>query len=619
MTRLPYKSLVEAVIKWVESEPHRVSLTFLSADQSTIEITYERLHHDASSLAQFLYLTGLRFGEIVILFIDHSYDLVVAFLGAIYAGAVPTIFPYLPARTNHGQLSQLNHLLTLTKASWILTQDVLKSVAAEGLNDRSCRLVTVDQRLPRLDSDYCPYNPAPQDIAYLQLSSGTTGPSNGVMVSQQALLNHIEAGQFATSYTQDDVSISWIPLYHDMGLISQLLMPLCIGGSAVLLSPRDWSLDPKSLLWAIHSFGGTLSCMPNFAFQHCTRLIRDRDLHGLDLSSLRILTSGGETVHLETIHQFKERFIPYGFRPEALMVSYGLAENVAAVTCTPTRTEPNVDWISIAKLRDENHATPVTPSNADARSIVSCGFPISGTVLEVVDEGGVVCPDRVVGEIRLQGSSLFSGYYHQPDLTTQTMRDGWLYTGDLGYISAGQLYVCGRQKDVIIARGQNIYPDSIETIATVVLSRYAGHAVAFGISDTLLGTEMPILVCEYRRLYDTASHADLIQKIRQRVQQELDITLMDIRLVQRGWVKVTTSGKVSRTASRDKYLAAGWRPPSIEQFHLELATAQSRSDLEAALSHTIATVTGVTPLAPPYPPHGSGVGLPGTESNRTHD
>ncbi len=354
-------------------------------------------------------------------------------------------------------------------------------------------------------------------------------------------------------FGENDVSVGWLPLFHDMGLVTQILMPLLIGARSVVLTPAHWVRRPSTLLRAVHRHQGTMTWMPNFAFNHCVRYIRDEELEGCDLASWQILGSGSEPVQWDTLQAFATRFASYGFNPAALMVGYGMAENVVGVSNTPSSSFPRREWVSVKEECGVLRAESVPDDTDGARLVVSCGLIFRGTRAAILDDEGNVLPDRHIGEIALQSSSLFSGYHQQPGLTEQVLRDGWYHTGDLGYLADGELYVYERKSDIIIVGGQNIRPYDIEQAARSIMDG-KGEVVAFGVADPLLGTESPIVVCESRgRLADEEQRA-IKRQIRQAVLQALDIVLGDVRLVPRGWVIKTTSGKIARSANQKKYL-----------------------------------------------------------------
>jgi len=339
-----------------------------------------------------------------------------------------------------------------------------------------------------------------------------------------------------------------------MGLITGFLQPLACGARLVMLSPFQWLRDPSLLLRAVHHYSGTITWMPNFAFNLMANSVRERDLEGVDLSTWRILGNGSEPVRYDSLKMFLDRFSARGLRPEALMAGYGLAELVVAASVTQVGQYPPVDWISSDELQLHRLAVPVEPHSPEARPLVSCGFPLPGTEIRILDGAGQVLPERQVGQIAVRSEAMFEGYYQQPELTDEAFKEGWLLTGDLGYLAGGQVYICGRMKDLIIVGGRNIYPQDVEEIANTTPGVYPGRAAAFGISDDRLGTEALVLVCELREDVTGPARLNLDRTLRRRVVQEMFVTLADLRFVERGWVVKTSNGKIAHAANRQKYL-----------------------------------------------------------------
>ncbi|MCB0210876.1 MAG: AMP-binding protein [Anaerolineae bacterium] len=601
-------SLVQALKNQVESNADKAVLTFLQADQTVRTVTYAQLDHDATQYAQTLHHQGVAPHDVVALIFDHGYELVAAFWGAVYLGAIPTIFPYVTPQTLPTIYKErVEPLLEFSQAKAIMTDTTLKATLSDNLTHTGYLILTVDEVTNTADID-SPLNlMGGTETAYIQFSGGTTGRPKGVVLSHQAVLNHIQSLSASFPFTAADVSVGWLPLYHDMGLVTQMLLPLLVGGTAVFIPPAYWIRHPESLFQAIDKYKGTMSWMPNFAFSYCARRVQNNYLQGLDLSSWSLLGNGSEPVQLKSIEQFSRRFEPYGFQPEALMVGYGMAENVVGLSVTPPGQYPQVDWISIDALQTQQQALPRSAYAEDATPILSCGYPIQDIELEVVDVEGNALEERHVGEVIFTSNALLTEYYRQPDLTAQALRDGWLYTGDLGYKLDGQLYICGRLKDVIIVEGKNIQLHYIETIAQTVVGSAGGLAAAFGVFDEQSGTERAVLVCELLNDADKLKQNQLALQIRQRVFAQLDVSLADIQWVPKGWIIKTTSSKISRTANRQKYGDEARQPAAATgnkqgwSALQEIPSPQRRSFLFAYISTQTAEILGLdrtTPLSP---------------------
>jgi acyl-CoA synthetase (AMP-forming)/AMP-acid ligase II/thioesterase domain-containing protein/acyl carrier protein len=550
-------SLTDMVTSLAARDPDKLIYTFLHADRPEEKVTAAELHADACRTAALLHQHGVRAGEILPLVFDHGYALVAAFWGAIYLDAVPTILPYLSRQTrSESYLQQVSRLVRFAGAPAIVSTGETAAYLRAGLGDDGPRVVSLPESLrdaPEPPPGVWPVA-APSDPPYIQFSSGTTGLPKGVIVTHAAVASycHISNRHFAT--TPADRTVGWLPLYHDMGLINQVLEPLSWARHSVLMSPAAWLSDPSRLPQAIDRFRGTITWMPNFGLRYCVRRIRDDQLAGVDLSSWRIVGNASEPVRVEDLQAFAERFAPYGLRPTALTVSYGMAEHVAGMTWTEADRAPAVDWVCATALQD-GRALRADPQDVRSRPIVSCGRPLEGATVRIVDDAGIEMAEREVGEILVHGPLVFKGYHLMADESAAAIRDGWLRTGDLGYLADGELYVCGRKKDLIIVGGRNVLPHQLEAVVAEVLGAECRMAAAVGIPNPQLGTEVPVVICELRRRPDAPTAQRLQREVREKIAQVLGVFVGDVHLVDSGWIIRTTSGKISRAANRGKYLA----------------------------------------------------------------
>jgi fatty-acyl-CoA synthase len=549
--------LIQSIMERAQHAPKHRTLIFIHEDGTKKEVCAEEFHRKMVHYAQALHTIGIQADDLVILVLQHSPELLYAFWGAIYLGAIPSIFPFLTEKLDPViYMKQVETLVANSGARVIITFPKFARDLSRLLVDVDCHVMSTDDVLrDRMTAVNLPAWSIHSDnkIAFLQHSSGTTGLQKGVALSHRAVLNQLGAYSRAIGLNSNDVIVSWLPLYHDMGLIAGFVMPIVLGVPLVLISPFHWVRDPKVLLWSLHEYRGTLSWLPNFAYNHCVRSIRHRDLVGLDLSCWRGAINCSEPVRYDSHRLFLERFEPYGFQADRLATCYAMAENTFAVTQSRLGKPPHVDWVNLGQLQEQRRAVESRPDDPSATPVVSCGQPIQGTVVAVASEDGQVLPQRHVGEIIIHGNSTLSEYYRRPDLTAQAIRDGWYFTGDIGYLADGQLYVTGRKKDLIIVGGKNIYPQDLEAIANQVGGVYPGRAVAFGLIDTRLGSEGIVMVCELNGA-DHESRNDIEREVRYQIVRQMDITLADVRLVERRWLIKTSSGKIARTANRDKYL-----------------------------------------------------------------
>ncbi len=493
---------------------------------------------------------GLQPGDLVIIAHGQTAAALFAFWGAVWLGAVPAMMPPLTEKLDPEIYFQsMARLSRFAEARIILATDEL---AAPLGAISPCPVVPISQLAQAKAQPGLPEgkSAAPEAIAFLQHSSGTTGLQKGVALSHGAVLRQIEAYAGSLPLLETDVIVSWLPLYHDMGLIAGFLLPLVAGIPLVLIDPFDWVSHPAVLLRAIHEYRGTLCWLPNFAYNHMARRIRQRDLDSLSMASMRGFINCSEPVRHESHELFLERFAPLGVSREMLGVSYAMAENTFAVTQTPLGQPPAVEWLDGRRLAAEKQAVPVPPGAPNAVAMVSCGPAIPGTDMAVVDEAHRPLPDRRVGEIAIRSSYLLTEYYHRPDL--DPFVDGWYLTGDMGYQANGELYVIGRQKDIIINAGKNIYPQDIEAIVNTVNGIHPGRAVVFGVPDDREGTELIAVVAEVDS-QDEAVRREIGRQVRQAIAQQTMVTATYVELVDPGWLVKTSSGKISRRANREKW------------------------------------------------------------------
>ncbi|MFN8388011.1 MAG: AMP-binding protein [Anaerolineales bacterium] len=354
----------------------------------------------------------------------------------------------------------------------------------------------------------------------------------------------------------DDVVVSWLPLYHDMGLIAGFIMPILSGIHLVLQSPFDWVRAPYKLMQAVTKYRGTLSWLPNFAYNFCAQKIRDRHLEGVDLSSWRAIINCSEPVRWESHNAFYEKFKTYGLKREALQTSYAMAENVFAVTQSPLGGEPAVLEIDRETFMSERVAKLVDDVNSHERStmkMMSSGRPLDNVEVRVLDENRKELPERVIGEVALRSDCMLTGYYHRDDATRQAFHDGWYLTGDYGFVSDGEVFVSGRKKDMIIVGGKNVYPQDLESLTYEVAGVHAGRSVAFGIFDEEQGTEDVVIIAEVDS-EDPAEQQKVADAIRVHVTKNSAIALRHVKVVDSKWILKTSSGKTARAANKEKFL-----------------------------------------------------------------
>jgi fatty-acyl-CoA synthase len=542
------QTLVRALLERADREPEKTAITFIERGEHR-QITTRHLVTEAGMTATRLANSGVVAGDPVILVLQHSLELIYSFWGAALLGAIPSIFPFLTEKLDPELYRERVKLLVEhSGAKAVVTYAENFKPVSDLLNGLDVTILEMSD-FPSSENDPSNFTweASPDSIALLQHSSGSTGLQKGVVLSHRAVLKHIDAYSKAIQLNPNkDVIVSWLPLYHDMGLIAGFVMPIVSGTHLVLMSPFEWVKQPGMLLDAISQYRGTLCWLPNFAYNHIARTFRPRD--SLDLSSWRAAINCSEPVYAESHQLFLDKLAPYGFTESALAVSYAMAENTFAVTQTKLGASPRIDIVEIAAVQERGEVIPA----ANGKRFVSCGPAIETVELCILDADRNELPDRRVGEIALRSEFMLSGYYKRPDLTEIVMtQDGWYLTGDMGYLADSELFITGRKKDLIIVGGKNVYPQDIEAIANRTVGIHPGRAVAFGVLDERLGSEKVVVIAEATEGADLAAAE---RELRAHIVQETEVTLGDLRFVPSGWIVKTSSGKHARTDNREKYL-----------------------------------------------------------------
>lgn len=539
-----------------QQAPEKVSVTLQKAGAPDAPMTISQLLSGAQGFAHSLSQHGIKSGEVVVLILQHGEELLYAYFGAILHGAIPSIMPFLTEKLSPERYrADLTVLVSITKPAAIVTYADFEQEVKDALQDGSSvrEVIVAEIVSPREidDSTWSGLDRQPDEVAILQHSSGTTGLQKGVALSHQAVFNQLDVYAETLGLNEEDVIVSWLPLYHDMGLIAGFLLPILYGKHLVLMSPFDWVRAPYRLLQSVSQYKGTLSWLPNFAYNFCAQKIRDRHLEGVDLSSWRAIINCSEPVRYESHHAFYEKFKAYGLRENVLHSSYAMAENVFAVTQSSLAVSPRVERIEREAFMSER---VVHESNAEnALTVMSSGRPLSNVQIKIMDESGKQVQEGVIGEILLKSNCMLSGYYNRPEVTEKAFVDGWYITGDFGFISAGELFVSGRKKDMIIVGGKNVYPQDLELLTYEVPGVHAGRSVAFGMFDDEQGTEEVVIIAEIDS-EDMAEQQKISDAIRQHVTKNSAIALRHVKVVGPKWVIKTSSGKTARSANKEKFL-----------------------------------------------------------------
>ena len=539
--------------------PDRRALTLQFSNTDDLPLSVDQLVRGANSYACEYARLGLQPGEVVVLILQHSEDLVYSFWGAVLHGAIPSIMPFLTEKLSPERYrADLSALISVTQPAAIVTYPEFEAEVKSALKSGdSVRHVIVTSQINQnvsLDFDaLAGFQCRPDDIVLLQHSSGTTGLQKGVALSHQAVFNQLGAYGKSLALSEKDVIVSWLPLYHDMGLIAGFIMPILAGIPLVLMSPFDWVRGPYKLMQAVTKYRGTLSWLPNFAYNFCAQKIRDRHLEGVDLSSWRAIINCSEPVRWESHQAFYERFKSYGLKYEALQTSYAMAENVFAVTQSRLGSEPVVVEIDRQAFMSERLAKDPLEGRP-AMKMMSSGRPLENVRVKVLDENRSLLPERAIGEVALQSDCLLTGYYHREDATEKAFVDDWYLTGDYGFIIDGEVFVSGRKKDMIIVGGKNVYPQDLESLTYEVPGVHAGRSVAFGMYNEEEGTEDVVIIAEVDA-EDPAEQQKVADTVRAYVTKNSAIALRYVKAVDSKWILKTSSGKTARSANKEKFLA----------------------------------------------------------------
>ena len=569
------RTLMDALAWHAERTPAQVHILLYGDAPEPAPITHAALQAGAARVAGGLRAAGLAPGERVALMLPTGMDYFTGFFGVLLAGGVPVPIypPARPAlledhlRRHAGILANAGAVLLLTVPEARLVARLLRAWVP------SLRAVLTPADLADAPALTAPDPGREEDIALLQYTSGSTGQPKGVVLTHADLLANIRAMGQAVAVGPNDVFVSWLPLYHDMGLIGAWLGSLYFGIPLVSLSPLTFLARPIRWLQAIHRHRGTLSAAPNFAYELCLKRIRDDELADLDLSCWRRALNGAEPVSAETLERFATRFGRCGLGSDALAPVYGLAEAAVGLTFPPVGRGPVIDCIDRERFATAGHALAVPCTDPGAQRAVSCGRPLPGYRLRVADAEGRALPERREGRLWFQGPSATQGYFHNPQATASLIRqiggaqggERWHDTGDRGYLSDGELYLTGRVKDMIIRGGRNLYPYELEQAIGELPGVRKGCVVAFAAPDPLRGSERLVLVAETRER-DPARRAALQRRVRERATEVLGLPPEEIVLAPPRAIPKTSSGKLRRGDARARWaagrLAAGVPRPA---------------------------------------------------------
>ncbi|MDH3695307.1 MAG: AMP-binding protein, partial [Gammaproteobacteria bacterium] len=494
-------TLIEMLDWHVQRHADRPHIRLHQSDTEDHVITYGDLYSSACRTAAALQSFGVEAGDRVAIMLPTCVAYFDSFFGIVLAGAVPVpIYPPVRRSQLADHLARQSTILNNCQPKVLITVPEAKTLAhlLKAQVPVLRRIVTPEELL-QINANY--QSPVVRDdnIAFLQYTSGSTGNPKGVVLTHRNLLANIFADGEHVNANDQDVFVSWLPLYHDMGLIGAWLGSLYFAVPLVCMSPLTFLSRPQRWLWAIHRYRGTLSAAPNFAYELCITKVRDKDIQDLDLSSWRVAFNGAEAVSPQTIERFTRRFADYGFRPETMYPVYGLAECTVGLAFPPLGRTPLIDRVEREPLMSQGRAIEAHEGDDNTVRFVASGQPLSNHEIRIVDEQDRELPDRQEGRLQFRGPSATSGYYHQAEATRSLFHDGWLDSGDRAYMVNRDIFITGRQKDIIIRAGRNIYPEELEEALGHIDGVRTGRVAVFGSDDPDSGTERLIVVAETRK------------------------------------------------------------------------------------------------------------------------
>lgn len=552
----PFRNLIDAV----NAAPgERDFITHWIDEDERETVTFGEFRRRARVQASLLSSQGVTRGDRVAVIMPQGVPAMATFVGAVMLGAVPAFLAYPNFKVQPSKYrSGLSGVTANLGAKVVVIDEEFpdEMLGHVSLGTETTLLRAGNREGSSEDKEPPDRNIPPESLAFIQHSAGTTGLQKGVALTHAAVLRQLDhlARALNIDATSDRL-YNWLPLYHDMGLITCFMLPMVCHLPVVMQSPLDWVMHPETMLQIVSEFRCTLAWMPNFAFQFIPRRAPQARWTKYDLSSVRALINCSEPVRTTSMQEFQRAFAPLGLKSHALQSSYAMAENVFAVT--QSDIDPHGPTHLIAdgeQFRRVHRIVPVAEGTAGATSFVSSGRLLPNHEVRIASDSGDTLPDAHVGEILVKSDCLFTGYYNRPDLTALVIAGDWYRTGDLGFCFDGELYVVGRKKDLLIIGGENIYPQDIEEIVACHPAIHDGRVIAMGVYNPDLGTEDIVVVAELESDELLVSAPEIELEIGSRVVAGLGVAVRSIFLKPPRWIVKSTAGKAARSASREKLL-----------------------------------------------------------------
>jgi fatty-acyl-CoA synthase len=553
---VPYRTLSEALFA---APPDQTFVTMWRSEDDVETVTFGRFISLSMAQAAYLQQQGLKPGDTVVLIMRQDIPLMTAFAGAMCIGAIPAILAYPnfkvdPAKYRVGLAGVTANL----GARLVVIEDDFPVNLFEYITlTNESHMVRLKPDMPPAPAEFQPFDANSEQVAFIQHSAGTTGLQKGVALSHTAVLTQLNHLIPTLRLSFDDRIYSWLPLYHDMGLIACFMMPMVCHLPIIMQSPVAWVMQPGTMLELITRYHCTMAWAPNFTLQFLARRVRPVDREDFDLSSLRMLINCSEPVRGTSMDEFRSAYATCGLQPHVLQTSYAMAETVFAVTQSGWEgdRDPRRLWVHADAVRKQQRAIQVADKTEGSICVVSSGKCIPGTEVRIIGPNGDALPEGGVGEITILSDSVCSGYFNRPDLTEKALRDGWYWSGDLGFVLEREVYVIGRKKDLIIVAGENIYPQDVEEIVSAHSAIHDGRVVAFSCYDPALGTEGIVVVAEVNTETDLQDAQRVESELNNAIVGELGVAARRIYLKPPKWVVKSTAGKPARSTTRDKLIA----------------------------------------------------------------
>lgn len=539
------------ISRFVQAAEVGGDVTFVSGDDHTT-VPWAEVHEQARGIAAALQERGIGVGKQVALLGPTSRELVTVMQGIWLAGATMVCLP-LPMRLASIEefVNQTRSRVAKAEASLLVVDPQLAEFIVDQPGDPD--RMNLDELVAAGEGrsgDWVRPADDPDAIAIIQFTSGSTSEPKGVMLPHRVILANLDgAAEIGGLDLDNDVFVSWLPLYHDMGLVGLLLLPMISGARLILGAPQDFTARPSRWMQWIHDYRGTVTAGPNFAWALAARSL-DRATTDLDLSALRIALNGAEPIDPDSVRRLLTAGERHQMTAASVFPAFGMAEVAIAGTFPRVGQGLRIDCVDLRAIENERFATPSTPGEEGAREFVILGRPVPGLEIRVVDPATAVpLADRQVGELEIRGTSVTPGYFRNPEATTEMFRDGWLRTGDLAYLLEGELVLCGRIKDVIIVGGRNIFPEDVERAVAGVEGIRPGNVIAFGV-DGRRGQEAMVVVAEIKG----QPSDELTRKVREAARSVSGLPPSDVVLVPAGTLPKTSSGKLQRSLCRQRFL-----------------------------------------------------------------